>query len=1154
MRYLILLLSGLILCTSMEAQFRPPEVPADDPFFQMGYLDVRLFGADHTGTQISTQEIRNAVIAAQEYKLACYFPSGTYLIDDTINCVMPIFLNNAGTKVTDRRSPVHIVGDDNPRPVIRIAPGATGYGAGSMKPMFWIRASESSPTSEQSNIAFNMVLRNMIFDTNGHRGAVGVRFSGAQGSTVQDVKVIATGSFAGFYNCTGQGGGSFNIEVEGGDYAFYLGDDNARFINMTGLTCRNQLIEVIKIVKTHRPILINGFHFVKESGPILSGWPLVGGGIALLDGIIEYTGSSTHAFPVPANNLFIKDVYFKNCARIISNNNPSALDPHNWTKVQQYHYTGSGGSSLINGVTASNGTYAIDIVSENPPSPEVLTTKHTWDPATFVSVSMRNESHYVNVKDATKMTGPNGPAIGNGSANDTRAIQWAIDNFEKVFLPKGTYLIDTTLVLRSNTQMFGAGKTYSIIQPGKTWKTAVNRNMITTVADAEATTSLSFLMLETDPNIHKDMTRIHWLAGRNSVIRDIMIGAKWTNQTGSFLHHQLKISGPTGGGSFYCYTSENNLVKPITYHPDYRAVLIENTTEPIRFYSYNSERIFADAQFEIKNSSNVEIFYLKSEANANDGQAFPLAINNSEKVSVYCLSGNIRVRDNRGIIEASGSNKIMAVNVRSSQTQTSFFSVKELYNSQTFSLTSTTNLSIFSRNAQTTVSKTIGSDGADYSSFIAAIKAEAPPLSTNDILILNVAEGVLMETPGQLINTNDVGKALKITIQGAGADKTFIQGPYSESNFPPADWTGAGRVCQWNDNAMGGSEIIFKNLTFKYWGGNANTTGGNGAVFNCNTAPTEGTVSLLFENVVFDSNVGRSLIATYNSGYTFDFDNCLFINNALIRSTQGSPVNGLIHKGNTSTETGPGDLNVTNSTFMNNTFDPATDGITGALINILPVSGSSVLSKLIIENNQAVNNKVAETATKESVQAMFGVTSFGTINLSLKNNILIGNQRAESKDVDIYISGYNRLNLTADNNIVNEAIDGTEGNPRLTVSGFKIDPTYTYTDSRINFEMDGNLPKLFMDENKIGYLVYTGDGSEPSYICSSAGVNFKVYSKELLIIIDGINAGQSVELYSLKGSLIKRVKASGNIARIYAPTKGIYIVRVEKKASKVVVY
>jgi hypothetical protein len=347
MKKLIILITVFFIAQYMYSQDHPPEVPANDPYFMMGYLDVRLFGADSTGETISTQAIRNAVKAAQAYKLACYFPSGTYLIDDTINCIMPITENNSGVNVTDRRMPVYIVGAENPRPIIKLAEGAAGYGAGSMKPMFWLRASKDGSSSEQSNIAFNMELRNMIFDTNGNRGAVGVRFSGAQCSSVQDVKVIATGSFAGFYNCTGQGGGSFNIEVEGGDYAWYIGDDNARFINMTGITCRNQLIEVIKIVATNRPVLINGFHFVKEAGAILSGWPTVGGGIALMDGIIEYTGSSVNAFPVPANNFFIRNVYFKNCSRIILNNSSTDLHASDWNKILQFHYTGPGGGSLI---------------------------------------------------------------------------------------------------------------------------------------------------------------------------------------------------------------------------------------------------------------------------------------------------------------------------------------------------------------------------------------------------------------------------------------------------------------------------------------------------------------------------------------------------------------------------------------------------------------------------------------------------------------------------------------------------------------------------------------------------------------------------------------------------------------------------------------
>jgi hypothetical protein len=56
----------------------------------------------------------------------------------------------------------------------------------------------------------------------------------------------------------------------------------------------------------------------------------------------------------------------------------------------------------------------------------------------------------VNVKDYG--------ALGNGVADDTSAIQYALNNFDKVFIPKGAYNISSTLVVRDNTRLFLEGK------------------------------------------------------------------------------------------------------------------------------------------------------------------------------------------------------------------------------------------------------------------------------------------------------------------------------------------------------------------------------------------------------------------------------------------------------------------------------------------------------------------------------------------------------------------------------------------------------------------------------------------------------------------------------------------------------------------------
>src|SRR3990167_511300 len=68
----------------------------------------------------------------------------------------------------------------------------------------------------------------------------------------------------------------------------------------------------------------------------------------------------------------------------------------------------------------------------------------------------------INVKDAPYS------AVGNGVANDTTALQSAIDDGNTsgipVYLPSGTYLISTSLVYYTGTYIYGAGKTLGTIK------------------------------------------------------------------------------------------------------------------------------------------------------------------------------------------------------------------------------------------------------------------------------------------------------------------------------------------------------------------------------------------------------------------------------------------------------------------------------------------------------------------------------------------------------------------------------------------------------------------------------------------------------------------------------------------------------------------
>jgi hypothetical protein len=606
---------------------------------------------------------------------------------------------------------VHIVGATNPRPIIKLKTNALGYESGKMKPIFWLYANNREgenltpeqrrdPENDQPNINFNMVIRSMVFDLSENPGALALRFAGAQGATIEDIKVLANKAYAGFYNCVGQGGGNYNLEVEGGKYAWHLDDSyDSEMIILSGIVCRNQETSIIRNGQCASPILLSGFHLEMKNTPIINKFPSRGG-ITMIDGIIDYTSTLpfTNVFPASGNSLYMKNVYVRNCEKVILSNTSTSLNPSGWNEIKELSYIGTNSASLINGELSTAISTKMELGTGTAPEPMELIRKHSWDPLSFISIGMRNDANFVNVKDAVKMTGAPGIAKGDNTANDTKAIQWAIDHFEKVYLPYGTYRIDSTLYLRSKTQLTGAGKVFTIIQPLDTWKANSPKIMVKSIDDVNATTCISFVMLQTNPLIHKDMVRLNWQAGANSMIRDIIVGVSDRAPTSSIDHQILKISGPTAGGRIYAFAPENGLIEEITRSPLYRAILIENTTQPLRFYGLNTERISSGVQVEIRNSSNVDIHYFKSEATSGDQASSPLLINNSHNINLYCMAGKINIKAGMALVRVEGNSTNTTVTcVKDNNGSDATSGVKEIFNSVTKSITRKKNVGLFYR-------------------------------------------------------------------------------------------------------------------------------------------------------------------------------------------------------------------------------------------------------------------------------------------------------------------------------------------------------------------------------------------------------------------------------------------------------------------------
>jgi len=271
---------------------------------------------------------------------------------------------------------------------------------------------------------------------------------------------------------------------------------------------------------------------------------------------------------------------------------------------------------------------------------------------------MNKNGNFINVK-----TGQN-PAMGNGTTDDSNALQNAIDNFQYVFLPKGKYLITKPLVLGPNTQFFGAGKVFTQILISKDWNTTSEDGIpvITTQNNASATTSLSYISILAPKTQELNKTSISWQAGQNSFVRDINIGVYDDTDIDNYRYFQLPLSNSNfnimevknnGGGKWYVAPIEFTRYAPAT-GSNVRTFMVENTTQNLNLYGLNVERNFGSPQAEFNNADNVNVHYFKAEAGGDNNtypESTPLAIKNSSNINIYNGSGNVETPQNAGFVE-----------------------------------------------------------------------------------------------------------------------------------------------------------------------------------------------------------------------------------------------------------------------------------------------------------------------------------------------------------------------------------------------------------------------------------------------------------------------------------------------------------------------
>lgn len=689
-----------------------PVPVAISPSRDIGYLDVTQepFRADPTGERDSTEAIQHAVIAARDARLVCFFPSGTYVISDTISCEQPVHKRDRPAGYDghtqhywgDRDHPCILMGPAHgPRPVLRLRPKDHSFTDPAMpKPALyvWAQTRDDAPGKdepewgkEQPNISFNQIVRGIDIDVRGSAGAIGLRHAGSQGSTAEDMTILAEGAFAGLYNCPGQGGGTFNIEVIGGDYGLYA-TAASRFPLLVGCAFRHQRKAAVRYDGVAIPLLIVGFTIEQDHGCAVALTNLGNvPGVLLKDGVIDMKGGDGVFETAKPENLLLRNVWTRGVSSIVRGFSGTHLERERWQHVEAFASCAEWGRTFLDSEISSRPVLQ-SAAAAMPPEAEQLRRSHLWNEQGPPSPTATD---VVNLKRLG--------AKGDGVTDDTAVLKAAIAKYKNIFLPKGVYLISDTIELGADTTLFGTAPLYTEIRAAKSWGRA-GTPMLTTVDDVSARTVLADLTLS-HRDVDRNFTEINWRAGRHSMLRHVCAEVLWTGDAATLItaapidHQQFTVTG-SGGGHWYAVNSNEGSFTSMSGHPHYRALLVHGTTEPLAIYGFNAERLRSDVLVEIADSANVDLYYLKTEAmeiDSGDCRTDTLRIRNSHHIGVYAINGLVSLRPGGSMVTLENSTDIWVAGVRSFRPSADYALVQETFGDASLRLDGSFALSVFHR-------------------------------------------------------------------------------------------------------------------------------------------------------------------------------------------------------------------------------------------------------------------------------------------------------------------------------------------------------------------------------------------------------------------------------------------------------------------------
>ncbi|MCU0913206.1 MAG: glycoside hydrolase family 55 protein [Planctomycetes bacterium] len=650
---------------------------ADHQLAELGFLEVTKapYNADPTGKSDATQALQQAIDDARDAQLVAYLPAGRYLVSDTIEGIIGVVRwdrwpyegwADPWEAEASFEYPCVLMGvREGGRATLVLADRAPGFGDPNRpKPVlyFWARSMQvpgrpvADPNVPQANINFNQKILSLDLELGrGNPGAIGIDHRGAEGASVEDVRIEAQGAFAGFRYAPGSGGALHGLTVRGGRFGLYLtGSQPSPLVSDLELVGQT---EAAVLASTRGPLTLVG---ARIQGAGIRGqkpWIAWDGALNVVDSVLDRPGSEPAI--LMQRSVVLSNVWVRTAGTVVQVDDHARLPgrAEGWTHVRSYAAGGRVQYPKELGGKIRRDTLWTERTERAEPLVQV-THSEQGPPAALAQLHRLPRCPDPFGPGVVNVKAPPWNAKGDGQTDDIDALQAAVDRHETVFLPKGKYRVSRPLRLKGGTRLFGVSNLYTCLCPVD--KAAAYANptepqpLIETVDDPQARTLLALLRLEV-PVLNPCVFALRWRAGRDSVVQNVYPSRPpWHPNAPAMNHPMIRIEG-AGGGRWYTQTYLGGW----SQGPDFRNLLVTGTREPLRFYHLQPQFARGNAMIEMRDVRNVDIYSMKAE-----GDFTLLWLRGCRDVRLFGFNGMLLPAPGWALIRVEDSRSLLLANIQ----------------------------------------------------------------------------------------------------------------------------------------------------------------------------------------------------------------------------------------------------------------------------------------------------------------------------------------------------------------------------------------------------------------------------------------------------------------------------------------------------------